>query len=63
MEYIDEETNSDKIWSIHLYDTDKCVTFWGRRGYDLQCKEFEKVGEKFFDKKIKEKTNKGYCLV
>ena len=55
------EDGHNKFWSAVLYDTNLVVCQYG----PLDCenpisKEFPDAGEKYFNKKVKEKLNKGY---
>ncbi len=63
---IEMENTSDghsKIWIGHLFDNNLVVTEWGKIGYDTQSKSFPDAGEEFLNKKVAEKTKKGYELV
>lgn len=52
--------NSNKYWYIELHDDDLVVTKYGRVGFSGQESNFPSAGQSFYDKKIKEKTKKGY---
>jgi hypothetical protein len=69
--YKDEKANSDKVWGIILlakdvpvsyswqFNTNKYVTFWGRRGAKLQTKLWD--GSDWDAKEMfLKKQNKGY---
>lgn len=54
------DANHNKVWHVILYDNDDVETRWARVGNEPQSKIFSGVGKSFMDKKIKEKTTKGY---
>lgn len=58
--FADIKNNSYKWWTGILYDTGDVITKWGRTNYDGQEKLFPGKGEKFLEKKLKEKQKKGY---
>lgn len=58
-----QEGGHNKIWHGSLFDNDTVLTEWGKIDASLQSKTFENAGEKFLEKKIKEKVNKGYVEV
>lgn len=51
--------NANKFWNAQLFDDGKVKASWGRVGYAGESGEWD-GGEKYLDKKIKEKTKKGY---
>ena len=55
------EDGHSRIWQCELFE-DKCVTHWGKIGYELNSKQFPGEGIEFFEKKLKEKLKKGYTL-
>lgn len=57
------EENNNKYWRIELYSDNIVKTYFGRVGDTAQVKDFGRMGEKFFNKKIGEKTRKGYNQV
>ena len=54
------DENHNKWWEIELLDNNDIITRWARVGNDPQSKTFIGVGKSFMDKKIREKTKKGY---
>jgi predicted DNA-binding WGR domain protein len=60
MEMVHTEDGHNKMWIIELYDNNTVITRWGRIGAELQSKMFLRKGVSFFNKKIQEKSNKGY---
>jgi predicted DNA-binding WGR domain protein len=67
----DEKTNSDKVWGVILlaedvptsnawhFESNKYVTFWGRRGAKLQTKQWN--GSDYDAIRLfRKKLNKGY---
>lgn len=54
------QENNNKFWEIELHDNDDVVTRWGRvsESGGIQTKSYAGIGEKGYDKKIREKTNK-----
>jgi len=58
---INTEDSHSKVWRGILFKDNMVITEWGRLdAAELQFKEFPNAGEKFLDKKIAEKTKKGY---
>jgi predicted DNA-binding WGR domain protein len=55
-----DEENSNKYWNIELHDNGNVVTTWGRTGVTKNSKTFPGAGEKFYQKKIREKEKGGY---
>lgn len=58
----DVDSNKNKFWNATLFDNGEIRVEYGRVGYD-GCKETyspSRGGERFLNKKIKEKTRKGY---
>lgn len=51
--------NNNKWWNGQLFDDGKVKATWGRVGYAGDSGEWD-GGEKYLDKKIKEKLKKGY---
>jgi hypothetical protein len=60
MECVDEQ--HCKQWEASLAADGTVTTRWGRIGSTLQEKEFPGAGSVFYDKKVKEKLNKGYYV-
>lgn len=60
--FVEPEINSDKFWTIQLFDNDDCVTTWGRNGATGQSKKFPNTGRSFLSDKCSEKRRKGYQL-
>jgi len=58
----DARANNNKFWEVTLYDNDDVFCRWGRVGATGQSKTFAASGQRMVDKKIKEKTKKGYQL-
>lgn len=56
------EEGHSKEWSITLETNGDVTTTWGKIGGPQQSKTFEGVGQAFVDKKLREKTLKGYIL-
>lgn len=58
------EDGHNKQWSITLYDDNSILTEWGKLGLTLNNKEFPfdnlESAQAFWDKKLMEKTKKGY---
>lgn len=55
--FVSHSINSNKVWTVDLYDNGDVVCSWGRIGEGkLQSKTFSGVGESFMEKKIREKT-------
>ena len=52
-------TNNNKWWTGQLFDDGKVKATWGRVGYSGDSGEWD-GGQSYLDKKIKEKTKKGY---
>lgn len=52
--------NMNRFWDVELHDNDDVVTYWGRVGVNITDKRFPGAGRSFMDKKIREKTRKGY---
>ncbi|MDO8610095.1 MAG: WGR domain-containing protein [bacterium] len=63
LQYVDEESNSNKVWEATLFENDDVLCAWGRFDSELQSKLFPGVGEIFLDKKMNSKLKKGYELV
>ena len=66
-EYKDTVSNSNKFWKIGIKGKLVTVNF-GRIGNKAQEKVFNKIkneadAKKFFEKKIREKMNKGYVEI
>ena len=66
-EYKDTASNSNKFWKIGIKGKLVTVNF-GRIGNKAQEKVFNKIkneadAKKFFEKKIREKMNKGYVEI
>jgi poly [ADP-ribose] polymerase len=53
------ESNNNKWWDAKLYDDGRVVCTWGRVGYSGDSGEWQ-GGMAYLEKKIKEKTKKGY---
>jgi poly [ADP-ribose] polymerase len=53
------KTNNNKFWNGVLYDDGTVKAEWGRVGYSGDNGEWD-GGEKYLDKKLKEKMKKGY---
>lgn len=53
------EDNNNKWWNAQLFDDGTVKAQWGRVGYDGQSGEWS-GGESYLDKKVREKTKKGY---
>lgn len=62
--FADIDVNHNKYWHIKMYDDHSVITEWGRIGDAGQSKTFPHYSsyeaEKFYDKKCREKENKGY---
>ncbi len=58
--FSDLNENNNKFWYIELHDNGLVVTKYGRVGFSGQETSFPSGGQHFYDKKIKEKTKKGY---
>jgi len=58
--FVEPEINSNKFWTIQLFDNDVCITLWGRNGTTGQSKTFPDAGREFFYFKCLEKERKGY---
>lgn len=58
----DARANNNKFWEVTLYDNDDVYCRWGRVGATGQSKTFPASGQRMVDKKVKEKTKKGYQL-
>lgn len=56
----DVSENKNRHWTIILEDNGDVVTKWARVGDSEQSKTFPNAGQKFFDRKIREKIKKGY---
>lgn len=57
----DVKANNNKYWEGVLYDNNDVVCRWGRVGAAKgQEKTFSGVGQTYLEKKIREKTKKGY---
>jgi poly [ADP-ribose] polymerase len=56
--------NNNKFWNVELHADNSVICRWGRQGDNGQSKTFSKSSqaeaEKFIDKKVREKTKKGY---
>ena len=52
-------TNNNKWWTGQLFDDNTVKATWGRVGYSGDSGEWQ-GGQAYLDKKIKEKTKKGY---
>lgn len=55
----DADKNNNKFWEAILHDNDSVHCRWGRVGANGQSKTFN-GGQRYIDKKIKEKEKKGY---
>lgn len=53
------QNNNNKFWNASLYENGDVVAHWGRIGYSGETTTYS-GGKKVFDKKIREKLNKGY---
>lgn len=60
--FVDIASNHNKYYTIELYDNNDVVSLWGRVGYSAgsQSKTYPSQGKYFMEKKIREKTDKGY---
>jgi poly [ADP-ribose] polymerase len=58
--FADIKGNNNKMWKATLHDDDSVISEFGRVGLGTQRKDYGKVGKVFFDKKVREKTKKGY---
>lgn len=56
----DVSENKNRHWTITLQENGDVITKWARVGDAEQSKTFPNAGQKFFDKKIREKIKKGY---
>lgn len=56
----DVTENNNKFWDGILHDNGDVLCKWGRVGDSGQSKMFPSVGKSFLDKKVREKTAKGY---
>lgn len=52
--------NNNKFWEATLFSNDDVKCRWGRVGTGGQSKVFSGAGQKYIDKKIREKNKKGY---
>ncbi len=52
--------NSYKSWRAELHDDGRVISYYSAVGGTEQSKDYGHVGERFFEKKIKEKERKGY---
>jgi len=64
--YVDAVNNNNKFWNIEIDASHTVTTFWGRVGDEGQSKSFphnsDYAAEAFFNKKCREKENKGYTV-
>lgn len=58
--YTDIVNNNNKFWNGYLYDNGDVSSEYGRVGYASQKDEWPAAGEKYLEKKYKEKIKKGY---
>lgn len=60
--FTDTKKNSYKVWRATLYDNNDVFVEWSRVGYPQQSKMFPGKGSLFFNKKLREKIEKGYVV-
>jgi poly [ADP-ribose] polymerase 2/3/4 len=54
--------NANKYWKAILHENGDVECEWGRVGVTKQTKTFRGVGQRYIDKKVKEKEKKGYRI-